>query len=104
VATGVIVFQGALVGDGTRLGAGSIVHIGTVLPGESRVGLRHVAVATEEGALVTWDLDEARKAIAEADFFGTVFDEREYEQSRLHDEVMERLLREIRGWRDEPLT
>jgi hypothetical protein len=48
--------------------------------------------------------NEARKAIAEADFFGTVFDERKDEQGRLHDEVMARLLREIRGWRDEPLT
>ena len=46
--------------------------------------------------------NKARKTIAEADFFGTVFDERKDEQGRLHDEVMERLLREIRGWRDEP--
>ena len=103
VATGVMVFHGALVGDGTRLGAGSIVHIGTVLPEQSRVGLRHVAVPSAGGALVTSDLDVARTEIAEADFFGTVFDEARDGQAQLHDDSMEKLLREVRRWRDEPL-
>ncbi len=38
------------------LGAGSIVHLRPVLPAESRVGPRHVAVPAEGGLLVTSDL------------------------------------------------
>jgi carbonic anhydrase/acetyltransferase-like protein (isoleucine patch superfamily) len=104
VATGVMVLQGATVGDGTRLGAGSIVHLGAVLPPGSRVGLRHLAVPAEDGGvLVTSDLDKARKAIADADFFGTVFGEEASEQNRLHDQVLARLLEEVGSWADEPL-
>jgi hypothetical protein len=53
---------------------GSIVHTGARLPARTRVGLRQFAVPGADGtAVVTGDLDEARKLLAAADFFGTVF-------------------------------
>jgi len=76
VATQVMVFHGAIVGDGCRLGAGSIVHTGARLPGRTRVGMRQFAVPGPDGtAVVTSDLDEARELLAAADFFGKVFAE-----------------------------
>ena len=76
VATQVMVFHGAVVGDGCRLGAGSIVHTGARLPDRTRVGMRQFAVPGPDGAaVVTSDLDEARALLAAADFFGTVFAE-----------------------------
>jgi carbonic anhydrase/acetyltransferase-like protein (isoleucine patch superfamily) len=76
VATQVMVFHGAIVGDGCRLGAGSIVHTGTRLPDRTRVGMRQFAVPGRDGtAVVTSDLDEARELLATADFFGNVFAE-----------------------------
>jgi carbonic anhydrase/acetyltransferase-like protein (isoleucine patch superfamily) len=76
VATQVMVFHGAVVGDGCRLGAGSIVHTGARLPDRTRVGMRQYAVPGPDGAaVVTGDLDEARALLAAADFFGTVFAE-----------------------------
>jgi carbonic anhydrase/acetyltransferase-like protein (isoleucine patch superfamily) len=76
VATQVMVFHGAVVGDGCRLGAGSIVHTGARLPDRARVGMRQFAVPGPDGAaVVTSDLDEARELLAAADFFGTVFAE-----------------------------
>jgi len=76
VATQVMVFHGAVVGDGCRLGAGSIVHTGTRLPDRARVGMRQYAVPGPDGAaVVTSDLDEARELLAAADFFGKVFAE-----------------------------
>jgi len=76
VATQVMVFHGAIVGDGCRLGAGSIVHTGARLPGRTRVGMRQFAVPGPDGAgVVTSDLDEARALLAAADFFGKVFAE-----------------------------
>ena len=75
VATQVMIFHGARVGDGCRLGAGSVVHTGAHVPDRTRVGLRQFAVARAGApALVTGDLDAARTALARADFFGTVFD------------------------------
>jgi hypothetical protein len=44
----------------------------------------------------------ARKAIADADFFGTVFGKDASQQVR-HDQVLARLLAEIDSWTDEPL-
>src|SRR5262245_11452741 len=44
-ATQVMVFHGAVIGDGCRLGAGSIVHTHAVLSDRSRVGMRQFAVA-----------------------------------------------------------
>jgi carbonic anhydrase/acetyltransferase-like protein (isoleucine patch superfamily) len=76
VATQVMVFHGAIVGDGCRLGAGSIVHTGARLPDRVRVGMRQFAVPGPHGAaVVTSDLDEARELLAAADFFGKVFAE-----------------------------
>lgn len=76
VATQVMVFHGAIVGDGCRLGAGSIVHTGARLPDQTRVGMRQYAVPGPDGiAVVTSDLDEARELLAAADFFGKVFAE-----------------------------
>jgi carbonic anhydrase/acetyltransferase-like protein (isoleucine patch superfamily) len=76
VATQVMVFHGAVVGDGCRLGAGSIVHTGARLPDRARVGMRQFAVPGPDGAaVVTSDLDEARELLAAADFFGKVFSE-----------------------------
>ena len=75
VATQVMVFHGAIVGDGCRLGAGSIVHAGARLPDRARVGMCQFAVPGPDGAVVTSDLDEARELLAAADFFGKVFAE-----------------------------
>jgi carbonic anhydrase/acetyltransferase-like protein (isoleucine patch superfamily) len=75
VATQVMVFHGAVVGDGCRLGAGSIVHTGARLPDRTRVGMRQFAVPGPDGgnAVITGDLDKARELLARADFFGKVF-------------------------------
>ena len=76
VATQVMVFHGASVGDGCRLGAGSIEHTGARLPDRTRVGMRQFAVPGPGGnAVVTSDLDEARELLAAANFFGSVFAE-----------------------------
>lgn len=76
VATQVMIFHGAVVGEGSRLDAGSIVHTNAQLPPRTRLGMRHFAVARLGGgpAVVTGDLEEARALLAEADFFGNVFD------------------------------
>jgi hypothetical protein len=53
-------FHSAIVGDGYRLGAGSIVYTGAGLPDPARVGMRQFAVPGPDGsAVVTSDLDEA---------------------------------------------
>ena len=71
-----MVFHGAVVGDGCRLGAGSIVHTGARLPERTRVGMRQFAVPGPTGAAVTTsDLDEARGLLAAADFYGKAFAE-----------------------------
>ena len=101
VATGVMVFQGAHIGAGTRLGAGSIVHVGTHLPPRSRVGLRHVAAAGAHGLVITAALEEARAAVADGDFFGTVFDTDEVDQVELHRRTVEILANEMSAWHDE---
>ena len=43
LATGVMVFQGAVIGEGSRISAGTMVHLKTILPQHTRVGLRHIA-------------------------------------------------------------
>lgn len=74
-ATQVMVFHGANVGDGCRLGAGSIVHTKAHLPARTRVGMRQMAVPDPDGgpAVVTGNFDTARELLAKADFFGGVF-------------------------------
>ncbi len=103
VATAVIVFQGAEIGDGTRVGAGAIVHARAVLPPASRVGFRHVAAPDGSGGVrVTSDLDEARSLVGSVDFFGNVFNVHEDDAVTLHRRVIEALQRETADWRDEP--
>jgi carbonic anhydrase/acetyltransferase-like protein (isoleucine patch superfamily) len=102
IATGAIVLQGASVGDHVRVGAGAIVHATTVLPDHSRVGMRHVAVRTADGFLSTPNIQEAREAITELDFFETAFGVGATEQASLHEQVMTTILDEVHRWRDEP--
>jgi carbonic anhydrase/acetyltransferase-like protein (isoleucine patch superfamily) len=100
VATGVIVLQGATVGDGCRLGVGCIVHAGTVLPELARVGMRHVAVPSDDGFVSTADIERTRELLATADFFDRAFASTESDQATLHEEVISKLLNEARGWHD----
>lgn len=101
IATGVIIFQGAVVGDDTRVGAGAIVHVNTQLPPGTRVGMRHIAVPEGDSFLTTADVQAAREKLAKVGFFKTVFDEVEREPGDLHQHVIERLLQEAAGWEDE---
>lgn len=103
VATAAIVLQGASVGDNARVGAGAIVHATTVLPKGTRVGMRHVAVPTEEGFLSTADLERARELVAAMDFFEIAFGAADEGQAELHVQVMSTLLDEVHGWREEPV-
>jgi len=105
VATGVMVFQGAVVGEGSRLGAGSIVHVNTALPLQSRVGMRHYAVAGDDGrAVITSDVEEARRLLARADFFGQVFDDDDQaDLTSLHRRSTATLRREASDWTDTSL-
>lgn len=104
VATGVMVFQGAAIGDGTRLGAGCVVHVGTRLPAKSRVGLRQIAAPGDAGRpVVTGDLDRARTAVAAGDFFGTVFAADDDDQQILHRRSIAAIAEEMTGWDDEPI-
>jgi hypothetical protein len=65
------------------------------------VGLRHIAVPTASGYLITSDVQIAREHIAAVNFFGAVFQEQEHEQDILQIKVMEKLLQEMLGWHDE---
>lgn len=106
LATGVLVFQGAEIGAGSRIAAGAIVHVGTLLPPRTHVGLRHLALpaASNAGFLVTADMAEARSHLAAADFFGTVFAEHTADQEQLHERMMETLVRELLGSEGTPLA
>jgi carbonic anhydrase/acetyltransferase-like protein (isoleucine patch superfamily) len=100
IAMGVLIFQGAILGDAVRVGAGAIVHLKTQLPAGTHVGMRHIAAATEHGFLVSADVPTARAAIAQADFFETVFAEDGQDQGDLHSKVMMKLLQEVASWND----
>jgi carbonic anhydrase/acetyltransferase-like protein (isoleucine patch superfamily) len=102
VATGVMVFHGATVGAGSRLGAGSIVHTCAALPPSSRVGMRQLAVAGGDGAVITSDLDEARALLARADFFARAFATGERDLETLHRESVAKLRAEAADWDDVP--
>ena len=105
VATGAMVFQGVVVGEASRLGAGSIVHVGTELPADSRVGMRQFAVQGRDGlAVVTSDVDEARRLLERADFFGRAFgDEDQEDLASLHRRATATLRAEAADWTDIPL-
>jgi carbonic anhydrase/acetyltransferase-like protein (isoleucine patch superfamily) len=100
VATGVMVFQDVVVGRGSRLGAGSIAHVGARLAPLSRLGMRQYAVAHEDGAVVTGDLEHARALLAHADFFGRVFAEDERDLESLHRSTVATLRAEAATWSD----
>ncbi|HZU40150.1 MAG TPA: hypothetical protein VE992_03825 [Solirubrobacteraceae bacterium] len=105
LATGVVVLQGARVGRGSRVAVGAVVHAGAVLAPASRVGLHHIAVpGTQDGALITADVDAAREAIARADFFGRAFALERSDQELLHHEAAARLRAETGAWTDEPIA
>jgi carbonic anhydrase/acetyltransferase-like protein (isoleucine patch superfamily) len=104
IATGAILLQGARLGDHVRIGAGAIVHATTVVPDHARVGLRHVAAPSAEGYASTADVESARRAVADLDFFETAFGASASDQARLHEQVMTTLLDEVHGWRDHPST
>jgi carbonic anhydrase/acetyltransferase-like protein (isoleucine patch superfamily) len=101
IATGAMIFQDTIIGANSRISAGAIVHIKTILPPHTHVGLRHIAVPTASGYLITSDVQIAREHIAAVNFFGAVFQEQEHEQDILQIKVMEKLLQEMLGWHDE---
>lgn len=70
---------------------------------EGKIGLRHLAAPTEDGFIVTPDPEVARRHIATANFFHTVFGEKEAGQETLHRHVMATLTQEVFGWIDEPI-
>jgi carbonic anhydrase/acetyltransferase-like protein (isoleucine patch superfamily) len=100
IATGVMVFQDAVVGRGSRLGAGSIAHIGVRLPAQSRLGMRQYAVAQGSDTVITGDLEQARAMLARADFFGRAFADDERDPESLHRSVVARLRAEAADWSD----
>jgi carbonic anhydrase/acetyltransferase-like protein (isoleucine patch superfamily) len=104
LATATVLLQGARLGNHVRVGAGAIVHAKTVIPDESRVGMRHIAVPTANGFLSTADIEQARDVLTATDFFETAFGIAHTDQSTLHREVMSTLLAEVGDWRDEVMT
>jgi carbonic anhydrase/acetyltransferase-like protein (isoleucine patch superfamily) len=103
LATGVTILQGATIGNTVRVGVGAIVHFNTHVPEGVRIGMRHVAVPTDEGFLSTADVELARRAVTAARFFVTAFDIPDANQAVQHDHVIQMLLNEVHGWKDEPL-
>jgi carbonic anhydrase/acetyltransferase-like protein (isoleucine patch superfamily) len=103
VATDVTVLQGAIVGDGCRLGVGAIVHAGTRLPELARVGMRHIAAPSGDDYLSTADIEQARKLVDASDFFQRSFATAADDQARLHEDVLQTLLEEVHGWQDRRL-
>jgi hypothetical protein len=82
---------------------GSVVHAGTVLAPGTRVGIHCFAVPDpENGALITADVETARAAIAQADFFGRSFGLEQLDQEQLHREAAARLRAEAAAWIDTP--
>ena len=101
VATGVIVLQGAVLGDYVRVGVGAIVHAGTKVPPGARIGMRRIAAPSGDEFVTSPDVGEARDAVAAANFFETVFATTHDDQPRLHEEVIAKLHAEVSQWRDD---
>lgn len=96
-----MVFQGAVVGRGSRLGAASIAHVAARLAPHTRLGMRQFAVAqTNDDAFIAGDLHRARDLLGEADFFGRVFDEGEADLELLHRLRVATLRAEANEWSD----
>jgi carbonic anhydrase/acetyltransferase-like protein (isoleucine patch superfamily) len=100
LATGVLIFHDAVLGDAVRVGAGANVHLKTRLSAGTHIGIRHIAAPAEHGFLVSADVETARAAIAAADFFQTIFAEDGQDQGDLHSKVMVKLLQEVTSWND----
>jgi hypothetical protein len=66
--------------------------------------MRHMAIPTAEGVLITPDVATARADLEAADFFTSVFDESRQDQRALHQQVLAKLLTEALAWHDEPLA
>jgi hypothetical protein len=96
-----MVFQGAVIGRASRLGAGSIAHVRARVAPHSRVGMRQYAVAHEAGAIITADLERARSLLAtQGDFFGRVFEADEEDLESLHRSTVATLRAEAADWSD----
>jgi len=96
IATGAMVFQAA-----SRLGAGSIVHVGARVASRSRIGMKQYAIARHGGdALITSDLGVARDLLAKADFFEQVFGDDETDLDVLHRSSVATLRAEAGDWAD----
>jgi hypothetical protein len=65
------------------------------VPAGARVGMRHVAVPTDDGFVSTADVEVARAAVAELDFFDVAFGAGEDYQAALHERVVAQLLDEV---------
>ena len=65
------------------------------MPAGARVGVRHVAVPTGDGFMSTADVEAARAAVADLDFFDVAFGAREDDQVALHERVVAQLLDEV---------
>lgn len=100
IATGVMVFQGAVIGRASRLSAGSIAHVGARLKPRSRLGMRQYAVAHDGGAVLTGDLERARELLAQADFFRRAFGQGEQDLETLHRASVAALRAEAADWSD----
>ncbi len=105
VATNVVILQGAVIGDQTRVGAGAIIHAKTDLPARSRIGMRHIAAPKKDGGFIsTADVEAVRDAVGAMGFFELTFGSSEKDQATLHAQVMARLLEEVQGWDDHPVS
>ena len=100
IATGVMVFQDVVVGRASRLGAGSLAHVGARLAPQSRLGMRQYAVAHEDETVITGDLEHARALLARADFFTRAFADDERDLESLHRSAVARLRAEAADWPD----
>jgi carbonic anhydrase/acetyltransferase-like protein (isoleucine patch superfamily) len=102
IATGAMVLQGAVLGAQVRIGVGAIVHAMAHLRVGERVGMREFAVPEKSGTLITADVEQARRAVQEQDFFASTFGIPP-DMPDLHEAVLQALLAEVRRWHDEPL-
>lgn len=102
LATGVILLQGARVGDDGRIGLGAVVHAGTKLPRGAHIGLRHIAVPASGGYTSSADVDAVRAALDSSAFFELAFGERRSGRADLHRAAIARVREEVFSWTDEP--
>jgi carbonic anhydrase/acetyltransferase-like protein (isoleucine patch superfamily) len=73
VATGTMVFNGAIVGAASTIAIGAKVHIGCELPDETRVPMGFIAVGRPAKVFAPDDAPLARDELAKLDFMRYVF-------------------------------